>query len=65
MYNKKTVIFSAKEWVTMQDFIDSHDKITIGTDWKSRQKDKEDLKVSVFSNVNKSPWCQKMKVSKT
>jgi len=38
----------AKEWVTMQDFIDSHDKITIGTDWKSRQKDKEDLKLTAY-----------------
>ena len=50
-FQSKTCIFTAKEWVTMQDFIDSHDKITIGTDWKSRQKDKEDLKVSVFSNL--------------
>jgi len=38
----------AKEWVSMQDMYDAHDKITLGTDWKSKVKDKDDLKVTAY-----------------
>ena len=41
-------MFAAKEWVTMQDLYDAHDKITLGTDWKSRVKDKDDLKLTAY-----------------
>jgi len=38
----------AKEWVSMQDLYDAHDKITLGTDKKSKVKDKDDLKVTAY-----------------
>merc|ERR1719295_851691 len=35
-------------WVTMREFEYSHDKQTIGTDWKSRVKHKDDLKITAY-----------------
>jgi len=37
-----------KEWVTMTEFEYSHDKQTIGTDWKSRVRHKDDLKITAY-----------------
>merc|ERR1719192_1705999 len=37
-----------KEWVTMTEFEYSHDKATIGTDWKSRVRHKDDLKITAY-----------------
>lgn len=37
-----------KEWVTMSEFEYSHDKHVLGTDWKSRVRDKEDLKITAY-----------------
>merc|ERR1712242_281861 len=37
-----------KEWVTMADFEYSHDKQTLGTDWKSRVRHKDDLKITAY-----------------
>jgi len=37
-----------QDWVTMSDFEYSHDKQTIGTDWKSRVKHKDDLKITAY-----------------
>ena len=39
---------SEKDWVTMTDFEYSHDKQTLGTDWKSRVKHKDDLKITAY-----------------
>lgn len=37
-----------KEWVTMTEFEYSHDKATIGTDWKSRVRHKDDLLITAY-----------------
>lgn len=37
-----------KDWVSMIDFEYSHDKHVLGTDWKSRVRDKEDLKITAY-----------------
>jgi len=37
-----------KEWVTMEDFEYSHDKATLGTDWKSRVREKSDLEITAY-----------------
>ena len=37
-----------KDWVTMSEFEYSHDKQTLGTDWKSRIRDKDDLKITAY-----------------
>jgi len=37
-----------KDWVTMTEFEYSHDKQTIGTDWKSRVQHKDDLKITAY-----------------
>ena len=49
---KRTKIFvltvTGKDWVTMSEFEYSHDKHVLGTDWKSRVRDKEDLKITAY-----------------
>jgi len=37
-----------KQFVTMAEFEYSHDKHVLGTDWKSRVRDKEDLKITAY-----------------
>jgi len=37
-----------KELVTNEDFEYAHDKQTLGTDWSSRVRDKEDLKITAY-----------------
>jgi len=37
-----------KDWVSMIDFEYSHDKQIFGSDWKSRVRDKEDLKITAY-----------------
>ena len=37
-----------KEWVTMAEFEYSHDKQVLGTDWKSRVRHKDDLKITAY-----------------
>lgn len=37
-----------KSYVTMAEFEYSHDKHRLGTDWKSRIRDKEDLKITAY-----------------
>ncbi len=37
-----------KEWVTMSEFEYSHDKHVLGTDWKSRVRDREDLRITAY-----------------
>jgi cell division protease FtsH len=39
---------AGKDWVTMSEFEYSHDKHVLGTDWKSRVRDKEDLKITAY-----------------
>ena len=38
----------AKEYVTMSEFEYSHDKHILGTDWKSRVRDQEDLRITAY-----------------
>ena len=42
------VSFLEKDWVTMTEFEYSHDKQLLGTDWKSREKHKDDLKITAY-----------------
>jgi len=37
-----------KEFVSMAEFEESHDKIVLGTDWKSRVRDKVDLEITAY-----------------
>lgn len=37
-----------KDWVTMAEFEYSHDKHVLGTDWKSRVREKKDLEITAF-----------------
>jgi len=37
-----------KEWVSMEDFEYSHDKATLGTDWKSRVREKTDMEITAY-----------------
>ncbi len=40
--------FSGHPYVTMAEFEYSHDKHVLGTDWKSRVRDKEDLRITAY-----------------
>jgi cell division protease FtsH len=37
-----------KKQVSMSEFEYSHDKHVLGTDWKSRVRDKEDLRITAY-----------------
>ena len=37
-----------KDYVGMEDFEYSHDKHVLGTDWKSRVREKEDLRITAY-----------------
>ncbi|XP_023340672.1 ATP-dependent zinc metalloprotease YME1 homolog [Eurytemora carolleeae] len=37
-----------KEWVSMAEFEYSHDKHVLGTDWKSRVREKSDLEITAY-----------------
>jgi ATP-dependent metalloprotease len=41
-------LFAGKDKVTMAEFEYAHDKQTLGTDWKSRVRDKEDLRITAY-----------------
>jgi len=42
------LLIADKSFVTMSEFEYSHDKHVLGTDWKSRVRDKEDLKITAY-----------------
>ena len=47
-FENSSRMVAGKDWVTMSEFEYSHDKHVLGTDWKSRVRDKEDLKITAY-----------------